>query len=253
MSVLFFWAGKTSSRELEEFINDLVGETKNESTLLALSLLVDQGERLDHDTRRNLATYLITKPVGDTQFSHDIQQCLMQTVPEFVYNQFASRILKLRGLSTMDSCMGLVRLLSDQVLLPGDLHRAKGEMPVNLAAALLMALNLDSVKMSAGLREAVGPVTARDWALHCLYYTFYVSLGREGRELQKCRGILGEWLREFPEGKEWIALLLTGAIYENNSDRNKLIIPLLWEWRNQPVDESWLQASDNCMGHLSFL
>ncbi len=52
-SVLFFWAGKTSPRELEDFIVDLLADAarkdESEMTFLAISLLYDQGDRLSEE------------------------------------------------------------------------------------------------------------------------------------------------------------------------------------------------------------
>ncbi|MDQ3583048.1 MAG: NACHT domain-containing protein [Pseudomonadota bacterium] len=254
-TVLFFWGGKTSPRELEEFLVDLLNEAAGEATLLALSLLHDQGDRLTHDAQRSLAALLIAKPLpshGPQSFAH----CVTPAAPESVYkHEYRSRNYELRGLSKVNSTQAFVGLFARGLLTPADLLNPQGEMRDQLTIAALWALGREATKLTIEIRKYLGHLPPRDLALYCMCYGLFSPI-RAGRgDLQRHRNALAEWLKAFPEGRAWVSLVLVGALVEGElslrsfaSNARTQFGPLLWEWRDEPVDDDWLRESDTCRG-----
>ena len=254
-SVLFFWAGKTSQRELEEFINDLLSEFIGEATLLALALLHDQGDRLSHEIQRNLASILISKPLPNAEGpTGGHAHCVTAIAPSFAYKQDDHRafLFQLRGLSKVDSVIAFMSLFGRGILLPSDLTQVQGEMRCQLTNAIFRAVDIAPSKLTLNIRQYLNHLPENDLALYCARHFLLYPLWLERRDLQGHRQTLAEWSKEFPAGKTWIPLLLTGALIEEREKRilaaMKMVGPMLWEFRNEPVAEDWLKGSDNCCG-----
>ena len=260
-AVLFFWAGKTSPRELEEFLGDLLNEATEGATLLALSLLYDQGDRLTHETQRSLATRLISKPF-QVAGGLEIYSCETPLVPDFMFKRFWTHIVPLRGLSEAASSQAFVNFFRRGLLDPNVIQQSHGLFRDHLTVAALLALRGESSKVTLDVRHCLGHLPSRDVALFCFSNKFRRVMRGWGTT-ERCCTDLAEWLEAFPEGRPWVSLLLLGLVTQgkhearrrggwNGSESyprgNKLIGPLLWERRNEPVDENWLRGSDDCAG-----
>jgi hypothetical protein len=85
---------------------------------------------------------------------------------------------------------------------------------------------------------------------HCFVDAFMWGRG----DLRRHRNALTEWLKAFPDGRAWVSLVLVGALCERflppgrRTTARTQVGSLLWEWRDEPVDNDWLRESDNCRG-----
>ena len=257
-TVLFFWAGKTSPRELEEFLGDLLDEAAGKATLLALSLLHDQGDRLTYDAQRSLAALLIAKPLLADEGPDAFVLCVTPATPESAYHQdHRSVMFELPGLSNVDSYVAFEGLFVRGLLTPADLLNSQGEMRAQLTTAAVWAFGVEGTKLTIEVQKYLGHLPPRDLALYCMRHCLVDPIlgGRE--DLQRHRNALAEWLRAFPDGRAWVSLVLVGALCEAERSRflasrranaRTQVGPLLWEWRDEPVDDDWLRESDNCRG-----
>ncbi|MFA6561370.1 MAG: NACHT domain-containing protein [Verrucomicrobiia bacterium] len=243
--VLFFWAGKTTQRELEEFIGDLLDEEEDRAALLALSLLHDQGDRLTHESQRGLALRMVQKwPSRMKNRGGSIGVGTTPCVPSFAYREYQARNSDLRGLTNASCINALSRLLKRGVLVSGDMSVCHKYIRGPLTVATLWAMSENGSCVSLDARHDLGHLPQRDRALYC-----YNTIVTENRSS------LADWLKAFPEGREWIPLLLLSAFIESDffssigndtQDARPRIGPLCWEWRNESVAKDWLLGSDNC-------
>jgi hypothetical protein len=255
-TVLFFWGGKTSPRELEEFLGDLLKEATGEATLLALSLLHDQGDRLTHDAQRSLAALLSAKPLPSPgKRDRGVVPCATPVAPESMYkHEYGARVLELPGLSRINSAQAFKDLFVRGLLTPADLLNTQGEMRVQLTTAALSALGVEGTKLTMEVRKYLGHLPPRDLALYCMYHCFVDEFVWGRGDLRRHRNALAEWLKAFPDGRAWVSLVLVGALCERflppdrRTTARTQVGSLLWEWRDEPVDNDWLRESDNCRG-----
>lgn len=242
--------GETSPRELEEFLGDLLNEAAGEATLLALSLLHDQGDRLTHDAQRSLAALLIAKPLprGRGQLS----VCFTPIAPVSVYWEYRAVYFELRGLSKVDSTEAFAGLFVRGLLTPADLLNTQGEMRNQLSIAALLALGYEGTKLTMEVLKYLGHLPPGNLALYCIRICLIDPIWREHGDLQRHRNALAEWLKAFPDGRPWVSLVLVGALAELEHmylvpRARKQVGTLLWERRKEPVDDDWLRESDNWM------
>jgi NACHT domain-containing protein len=179
-TVLFFWGGKTSPRELEEFLGDLLKEATGEATLLALSLLHDQGDRLTHDAQRSLAALLSAKPLPSPgKRDRGFVPCFTPVAPESMYKQeYGALVLELPGLSEISSNQAFKGLFVRGLLTPADLLNTQGEMRVQLTTAALWALDVEGTKLTMEVRKYLGHRSGT--LLHVSLFRRRVHVGARG-------------------------------------------------------------------------
>ena len=77
--------------------------------------------------------------------------------------------------------------------------------------------------------------------------------------MERFQAWLSDWLLAFPEGRPWVPLLLASSATEDPklqgydawmADRRRSIGRVLWEWRDAPIAEDWLQGSDVCVSQF---
>lgn len=252
-AVLFFWAGKTSPRELEEFIGELMDEGKGEAIHLALSLLHDQGDRLTHETQRGLAVRLTSKPQLSVKEHSSSVVYETHTGPSFVFSTYSVNTVRLPGLSTVDYVVALRTLFEHRVLTSADLQTCHPTARAALTMAALWALHEVGSTVTLEVRHYFEDVPPRDLALFCFGSIYYRTLHNETLGWQS---LLGQWLEAFPEGRAWVPLLLIGLASESrhHSDKGgalKRVGPEFWAWRDQPLAEDWVRESNDCRGFHS--
>jgi hypothetical protein len=251
-AILFFWAGKTTSRELEDFIGDLLNRSDAKEAILALSLLIDQGNRLGYQMQRTFALRILKKEIWGSTPNSSV--CSTSLVPEFAYRELSSPAFNLRGLSTSDSSRAIMMLFASGILLPKDLADVDKQAYEPCLVALFWALGETNSCVDLGLRNLLDSLDRRDMALYCFNYQFDVS----NLESSRAEVVLGKWMDAFPEGRPWVIILLLGAIWECydgvvgqiNPGHVKILVQLLVEMMDLPVDDEWLVGSSECLGWM---
>ncbi len=242
-AVLFFWAGKTSPRELEEFIEDLVGDN---GLALALALLNDQGDRLSHEIQRGILLHLIKKPWGNQD--EDGRYLLHTgTTPTAVHKTFSAKYRDLRGLTRASNVDVLRNMISRGVLNASDMKVVGRDQRDELTIALVLSLHKFGRSLFENLLENAKNISTNELALYCLSLEIEKTTKFEEIWLSE---LLNVWTGAFPFGREWVPFLLIGMLFESRerkhliSNANKRVLgPLLWAWRGQPVNTVWLQGS----------
>ncbi len=248
-AVMFFWAGKTTEHELEEFIRDLTKEDGDQESLLTLSLLDDQGDRLAPETQRELAVRLIGKPLPNESHSdlHSYIVCATPDVPGFAYQEYQVPYIQLRGLSTEDSAGALMRLFVRGVLVPEDIHACEETCRAALTIAAIRALRRAGSPVTLDLRHYVKHLPPCDSALY--FFHHYMVLDTD---VEQAQTRLAEWLEAFPEGRPWVPLLLAGSVTQSFkkvgvSNAKQTVGCILWQWRDEHIAEDWLKGSGDCI------
>jgi hypothetical protein len=247
-AVLFFWAGKTSPRELEEFVSDLADQNKTTDTLLGFSLLHDQGERLAHDVRRALALRLLQHELP----SIDSVSAGARTpaLPRSVYTEITTNTITLRGLSNMPIVTGfLSTLLADGILTPDDAAFDRADSRNAMTVAAFWALAKSDTCVTLDIRHKLKHLSTDVFSL-----ISFGSITSAADSVNSLRGAIAEWITAFPANRHWVPLLLAGILAERRERSRKPpalaskahIWQMLWEWRNEPVARDWLQKSDAC-------
>jgi hypothetical protein len=246
--VLFFWAGKTSPRELEEFVKDLV-DGGEEETLLAFSLLADQGDRLAHEMRRALALRLLQHALPGNGSVGAVAH--PPAVPTAAYAEIHANTIYLRGLSERSTVVHvLASWLESGILAPKDMPFGRADSRDAMTVAVLWALSRPGTCMTLDARHSVEHLSPQQVSLLC-----FEAITWSATTVDSLRDAVAEWLTAFPANRHWMPLLLAGAIAVGGyaygrgplvSDRQKRIWPVLWEWRNETVASDWLQESDEC-------
>jgi hypothetical protein len=241
-AVLFFWAGKTSPRELEEFVSDLVARDEETETLLAVSLLDDQGDRLAHEVQRTLALRLLQCAVPR---SGPTSSAIPPTVPAFVYTEVNVHAALLWGLSGRESVVrALAKLLANGVLVPDDMSLTGAGFRDAMTVAMFWTLSRPGTRAMFDALHSIKHLASREVALLSFGYFEWATTA------DAVRGIVADWLASFPENRQCVALLLAGVIVDGRrlSGLLKRVCPVLWEWRDEPVSSDWLRESDKCRG-----
>lgn len=261
-AVLFFWAGMTTSRELEEFIRDLTDEGSHDAALLALSLLHDQGDRLEHEMQRALAVRVIASSHLGAHTSHSSACCATPPAPSFAFrDDIKVSTFRLRGLAAADSNIAVERLFERNILAPGDINDFGEDIREHLIVSAMWSLQPRDTSVTLDIRHHMQHLPLRDVALYCFqYYVAFCRMDSRMDAIDKAQYVnrrLEAWLSAFPQGRSWVPLLLAGCLYEcheqlswvsNNVDE---IARLLWQWRDEPIREQWLLGSDACQEWLA--
>ena len=254
-AVMFFWAGKTSPRELEEFVSDMLDEPSELRVLLALALMHDQGDRFTHETQRAMALRIIKKAIPENSPNASAVSDMI-VVPPFVFAEGPrSSIFELRGLSKINSVGALSKFLARGLLVPSDLDICHETFRAQLTVACFWALSdLDS-SLTFDIRHHLKNFPKRDLALNCFSSGCFNVWLNTRTSLLICQQKLSDWLSAFPEGRSWVPLLLPACVsyadlspYSRVADITKRVGPMMWEWRSEPVDDDWLRESDICRG-----
>ena len=253
--VLFFWAGKTSLRELEEFLSDLLHEKGPKAPVLALSLLDDQGYRLPPSIRRLLAEAIIKKPL---EFLPEFQaNFAIVLAPPFVKTGLSASCSMLRGLSPRFSTQAFARLFASGLLEQSAISQSRGDMRDDMTVALFWAFDHFGLAWTLEVRKHLSHLPQCELGLICLSFCCR-STSSEPLELEKCRHNLSEWLVAFPEGRGWLSLLLLPCEADRPLGKvsqiapRKVVGPILWERINEPMDDDWLRESDDFRAHNHF-
>ena len=248
-AVLFFWAGKTSPRELEEFVSELVDKNNTIESLLAFSLLHDQGDRLDHDVRRALALRLLKCRLPSSKSTSVAASSPM--VPTFAYVEVDAATVELRGLSKRNTVVDvLTNWLSSGLLATKDMPFGKSNSRVAMTVAVLGAMATRGTRVTLDVRHNLEHLDPQTFAL-----LSFAAISAATDTATSLQGAIVEWLSSFPTNRRLVPLLLAGMIVETADTEmsHTLVVrehfwEVLWEWRNEPVADDWLQASDDYLG-----
>lgn len=245
-AVLFFWAGKTSAKELEEFVFELVKEPAQESPLLALAVLGDQGDRLERSVQRELALAILRREWADCE---TLGGAVASTgcVPSLFFHEEQCSLWQLRGLSGADSVRISMGLFAKGVVALSDVQ---GMALTNRRMAMIAALwALDEPDGSVALRACMDLCELPRDRLALLLFEYAVGYPLlERNDSTK----LAEWMDLFPESSAWVAFLLMGVWQQKKDDVCgktpfqqwlPYMGPLLWKYHVHPVAEAWLKHS----------
>lgn len=251
-SVLFFWAGKTSYRELEDFIGDLIGESPFESKMLALALIQDQGDRLPYIVQRTLALKLIQtdRPIRNSPTSRSI--CSDPPHPQVtgLCRHLGVDHYFFRGLSSSYDTDAFADLFEKGVLVPGNIEDCDRSFRDVLTVAALWGFSRLDFDQAVDLIMQLIHVPKEQQAL----FIYASKLGPNtwhNTSVTRINQNLSQWNDCFPFTRRWLPLLIVGTLIdiahegEIISDFNylKVLGILLWERRLQEVDREWLAAS----------
>lgn len=257
-AVLFFWAGKTTSRELEEFVEELLNEGTDNGNLLALSLLHDQGDRLNPETQRTFVIRLIQQAQPHEDKSTGKSACSVPAVPRIAYSkEYSASNFDLRGLTSTHNTNALTRLFEQGILTPADLQICHPSLRDGLSISFIWGLGRVNSEVAVKLRNHLDHVPSDHLALYFYIYRCQNLAWKYDATLQDTQDAVAEWIAHFPEGRRWILLLLLGSVFTDwpehaiGRHQKKRIGPLIWQWRNEPIDENWLFDSDQYRGGWS--
>jgi hypothetical protein len=254
-AVLFFWAGKTTPLELEEFCFELVKEKREEGPLLALALLGDQGERLDFERQRELALRLL-KRKWTLRDSASESVASFECAPESQYVELTVQNISLRGIRNQSHINLLQGLFHSGVVSLDMCGSAAPSNKNDLAIAMFWALSKSDTKIELGEARALTHLPSDVFAGLCLSCVIerQFSLGDSSDVIQT-------WLENFPEKSDTLLLTLIGAwknIKEDGSPQKDetltihLLARLIWRNRELEVNEDWLRDSfEWCNWHNS--
>jgi hypothetical protein len=121
-----------------------------------------------------------------------------------------------------------------------------------LAVSTLWSLTVPGSKTSLDLRNCVEWLSEQDKALFSYYFVATAICTAQDSDLAELE--LEKWFNVFPSGRRWVPMLLVGTVAFIKADTfnvkeesaKKRIGYLLWQWRNEPIDEKWLRESDTC-------
>lgn len=246
-NVLFFWAGKSSPQELEEFLSDLIAEDGSDGPTLALALLNDQGVRLGRAAQSALALEVVRKP-WEFGGSGRITLVSTGTVPASYFYQIEINNPKLRGMSRHSHLEVLHRFFHSGVLPLLAIAEAHSVHSQRLTIAALSAFE-GGGHVAWDVRHLLNHVPEQALAIMMFH-----GLPINSTDSRKMNSELSQWIEAFPFGTNWIPFLLIGNIHVVITDdylsnkvecinRAKSSIRLLLEWKSHPLDQSWLGAS----------
>lgn len=251
-TVIFFWAGTASRRELEELITDLSQDATHDSLLLALSLMDDQGDRLGKTILRELAKPWIRRYYGESALRTDGYATLLLPEGPVPYHVGSTpvRSQQLRGLSTRHNVDALARLFARGALTISDVIGARFESRAILSIATIGALGIPGTQVSLQDCMQLPGIGRRELALHTFAHGIDGIRRTPGSQTIDYEEFIHGWLNGFPEAIAWVPLLIPG-IGEVCSNRpsfygrraRKSIGPLMLEWMGQEIDGAWLKES----------
>ncbi|MES2466239.1 MAG: NACHT domain-containing protein [Verrucomicrobiota bacterium] len=245
-AVLFFWAGKTTPLELEKFSFELAEENGDDGPLLALALLGDQGERLEHDVRKKLAMKLLSGSWAPKEGNSN-SLSISGTVPEAYYSENGVDSMRLRGLSDLHGVNVFSKLLREGVIPPEAIDIATPCHQSFLTISILWALGGTDSKLTLDVCDLLIRVPKPQLMLHTFFHYVGGYLHSQTNSLR-----IVEWLQRFPEGKSRLALLLIGGWSDGSrtaQDGDSIrsgdhhFGPVLWGCANYAVDDEWLKES----------
>jgi hypothetical protein len=235
-AVLFFWAGLASEREFEEFIRELIAERTEPSTLLALSLLSDQGERLLFETQREFTSTLCGWTIG-LRSARDggWSGTAFPIVPRAMCPENMMPDITLRGMNQLDLSRALVSFVNRGLVDASAIAKASATMKVFLVRALLKASKGQPTEAAHQDDTADTDILAeylsrRDLAI----YRFPFEPNH-----------IPAWLARYPDCEGWLPFLVLGMLKYSGRERWAQV---LWQYRNTSIAEDWLLASDDCVG-----
>lgn len=245
--VLFFWAGKTTPREFEEFIEELVEEEGDAGLLLAIALLGDQGERLGHDIQHRLAMRVLERKAS-FQNPNETASSTTGVVPSCYYTKVGTDLFELRGLAQTHTVAVFMKFFIDVVLTPDVIKEAGPCCQDFLTVSLLWSLSDRTTKLNEEVNVALDHIERHQRALFIFCAAVSVPLWRRDNYSK-----IDEWLLLYPECSAWLPLLLIGAWGERLrpsarkhpdwSEADNFIGPLLWNHHAHAVDDEWLVHS----------
>lgn len=254
-AVLFFWAGKATPRELEEFIFDLLEEDEVSSLLLALSLMEDQGDRLMYDTQRELALMLTRKryPIGKARRNH---RWTTGRVPRKFYSYFAVEEAELRGLSRSSGTYALATMFSRGVLKVEDIRNSSETFVDPLTIGLLWAMCFKQSHVRIGDAKRLTHLSSMEQALYCA--NAYLINKMEGKNVTASEfiGMLDEWRAVFPNERSYLVLVVIGMYSEimdrgqQDADVRKMVGGVILSGIEEPIDNEWLEGSAECFNGM---
>jgi hypothetical protein len=246
-AVLFFWAGKASPRELEEFLDDLLNEGSDGALRLLLSLQLDQGERLPPPIQRRIAVG--TLKLGIPKSSMDYTSvCAGPPEPESFYRDLNVPCCHLRGLATASDVNAFSALFERGALVPRDLESCGAGSRDSLTVAALWALFTDKSRIGLELTDSLAHIPAG--ILGRLTFLSSVAFVPGGEEFPRER--LKEWRRRFPQLSDHVPAMLFGVFASEHEERNRMVLKahvlkLLSECLPAKFDDEWLVQSDQCI------
>lgn len=242
-SVLFFWAGKTTPREFEELIRELLGRNAPRANALVLSLLLDQGDRLPFETRRAFALTILVASSFQLDFAGSISFILIPgLLPDFLGPPSVG------GLIPNTATKSFSKMFNDGVLSRSDIAECKQDIRRLAMFGLLDSLFREGESPFAVLRQELGHVDTLELGLDL----FRFGVARMG--LAEIEGRLSVWLEAFPECRGWVPFLVAGWISDpviqlvpsHFEAMRRTVGPILWSWRTEPFHERWLLGSLSC-------
>ncbi len=250
MAVLFFWAGKTSPRELEDFIGELTGGS-DEDRVLAYSLLHDQGDRLEHQERRALVLRLVKAHwlagYGTTVIAQS------PALPAAVYQQLDIPSTHLLGFSGKTLIAALADWLRSGLLKPEDLPLNRKDTRDAMTVSLFWALGFSDSCVTLDMIRGLQHLSEAEVAV-----LSFSLLDCSPKSVNEPRDAIEQWITAFPSYRSCVPFMVAGKIIDVLiADENEIVAfapngvllrlwPILWEWRTEPVSEAWLLISDRC-------
>jgi hypothetical protein len=246
MGVLFFWAGMTRPRELEEFILELIEEGGN-GPLLAVSLFLDQHARFDRETQRRLALAVISVPFCPTVIRTLVGYYVIAApfVPPSCRGNFQWEDPDLSGFSASVNAFGA--LFARGVLVAGDVGAASGKERDILMGTLFESIHVEGTRTSLQDLRHLEFLTLAQTAVFAWGDAVRPALDDESTS---AAAAIDQWLEAFPEARSWPAFLLMGEVIhawnhttEVAAARGRTAIRLLWERRTAAVGDDCLLMS----------
>jgi hypothetical protein len=240
-SVLFFWAGLASEKELEQFIRDLLQSDNTESIRLALSLLHDQGDRLPYDVQRELALKIITfDSLVTSERLEGKYGYAAPSLPAFAHPRMVAPLLTLRGLTRARIGDALELLIARGTIQLNDVLQTSDSVKRALTVA---AYGVHRDQVLHGLPH----VSQRDLA--------FLSFG-DFRPID-----VESWLEANSEFRSWLVPLIfgriSGLVWRQRSrpesehfSEFKYWVRKLADYHGEVVSSEWLAASSQCTDSL---
>lgn len=214
-TVLFFWAGKTSPRELEEFLRQLLDDRET-GVPLGLGLLDDQGHRLELVSRREIALCLLSYRAPQ-QVGAGRAVCLLPALPVSEFAEISARVFKLTGLAYSVSTNAIRRFLREETLRPKDLELIHTSHHEDFRVALLWLLSAgEHLGQSVEETCAVASISRSYVAFARVYYILkgLALVGGDGAEQA-----IGLWRKTYPDYQNRLPLLILGSVFAEYSYR----------------------------------
>ncbi|HMG05089.1 MAG TPA: NACHT domain-containing protein [Chthoniobacterales bacterium] len=240
LAVLFFWAGKTTARELEQFIGKLIEDEAPVSTLLAIALIHDQGERIDFDWKREAIEKCVRLPFATKGGSSAVSG--LPVVPERFYCEIEADSPTLPGLAEVSLVQALSQMFTLGILKPNDLLNCHAQFRDPITVAFLWSG--EGRKMGDLRHDA----TFKHLAPTNIPLLLFPHSGAS----------IEQWIAAYPDCGDLVPLLLAGRMSEiwnwmqedmgGSDEQLAEVADDLWNWREAPVRQDWLIETGSCKG-----